>query len=153
MEGLPITASQLPRTRTSLRFLVMERIVRRCSKDIPMPELVQHGMCPELRRQLTLDLGFDVELPENARVFSRLGKAKYHIYTPGVKFSKRRRRSRAQGASPSSLPSADLPSCIAADVAHYLAGEDDEPSRISAAVCRFLAGEDESSSDDDRSCP
>ena len=61
----------------------MEDLIIRCSVGIPIEVLQHKGLGMELRRRLSIALGVDLWSHETGRLVSRLGKAKYHLYTPG----------------------------------------------------------------------
>ena len=70
----------------------MEDLILKCSADIPPQSLHHKGIGTMLRRRLSIVLCVDLFSPDDAtkRLVSKLGKAKWHLFTPGVKFNRRR---------------------------------------------------------------
>ena len=81
----------------------MEDLILKCSADIPPQSLHHKGIGTMLRRRLSIALRVDLFSPDEAtkRLASKLGKAKWHLFTPGVKFNRRRaaRRPRLEDAA------------------------------------------------------
>ena len=70
----------------------MEDLILECSADIPLQTLRHKGIGAMLRHKLSLALRVDLNVKddETGKLLSKLGNAKYHLFTPGVKFSKRK---------------------------------------------------------------
>ena len=71
----------------------MEDLILKCSADIPRQSLQHKGIGTMLRRRLSIELRVDLfnfNDEETGNFLSKLGNAKYHLFTPGVKFNKRK---------------------------------------------------------------
>ena len=101
----------------------MEHLILRCADGIPEELLLQKGLCKELRRRLSAVLGVDISKPGMEPLLSKLGKAKYELYTPGAKFSRRKAR-----AGPGDEPGPEV-------------DPDPAASRLDLAVADFLRGD------------
>ena len=102
----------------------MEHLILRCADGIPEQLLLRRGLCWELRRRLSAVLGVDISKPGMEPLLSKLGKAKYEVYTPGAKFSRRRLRRKAR-AGPGDEPGPEV-------------DPDPAASRLDLAVADFL---------------
>ena len=81
----------------------MEDLILKCSASIPLQILQTKGIGDMLRQRLSIALRVDLFSPDEAtkRLVSKFGKAKWHLFTPGVKFNRRRaaRRPRLEDAA------------------------------------------------------
>ena len=71
----------------------MEDLILKRSADIPPQSLHHKGIGTMLRRRLSIELRVDlsnVKDEATGNLLSKLGNAKYHLFTPGVKFNKRK---------------------------------------------------------------
>ena len=111
----------------------MEDLIFRCSGDIPIEVLRRKGFGNQLRRNLSMYLGVDLWAQEHADLASRLGKAKYHLYTPGARFNKRKPREEAAEAA-----AAAAVARIQSSVSDYL--DENLAARIDEKVEDWLCG-------------
>ena len=74
----------------------MEDLILKCSASIPLQILQHKGIGDMLRGRLSIALRVDLfrKDEETNRLVSKFGKAKWHLFTPGVKFNRRRRAAR-----------------------------------------------------------
>ena len=112
----------------------MEELILRCSDGIPRELLLQKGLCRELRERLSVVLGVDISTREMGTLLSRLGKAKYALYTPGAKFNRRRARGKR---GPQGDPESVATHMVLA-VSDFL--DENLSSRIEWAVDDWLCG-------------
>ena len=80
----------------------MEDLILKCSASIPLQILQTKGIGDMLRQRLSIALRVDLFSPDEAtkRLVSKFGKAKWHLFTPGQKFNRRRaRRPRLEDAA------------------------------------------------------
>ena len=115
----------------------MEDVIRCCSLGIPRVLLEEQGLCKELRRRVSVLLRKNMSEPDFARMLSKLGKAKYEMFTPGAKFNNRKaRRKRPSSQGDPDPGSVEESTHISSAVADFLA--EDLSSRIESAVEGFL---------------
>ena len=115
----------------------MEDVIRCCSLGIPRVLLEEQGLCKELRRRVSVLLRKNMSEPDFARMLSKLGKAKYEMFTPGAKFNNRKaRRKRPNSQGDPDPGSVEESTHISSAVADFLA--EDLSSRIESAVEGFL---------------
>ena len=76
--------------------VAMEDLILKCSAGIPLQILQHKGIGDMLRGRLSIALRVDLfrKDEETNRLVSKFGKAKWHLFTPGVKFNRRRRAAR-----------------------------------------------------------
>ena len=83
--------------------VAMEDLILKCSAGIPLQILQHKGIGDMLRGRLSIALRVDLFSPDEAtkRLVSKLGKARWHLFTPGVNFNRRRaaRRPRLEDAA------------------------------------------------------
>ena len=125
--------------RCSILFdkAAMEDVIRCCSLGIPRVLLEEQGLCKELRRRVSVLLRKNMSEPDFARMLSKLGKAKYEMFTPGAKFNNRKARRKRRSSQGDPDPgSVEESTHISSAVADFLA--EDLSSRIESAVEGFL---------------
>ena len=86
--------AQLSMTITVAHMAACELLVMSCSREL-YPTLRSKGMPDTLKLRLDQACGLDL-LVEATDLWSRLGKAKYEVFTPATKWGGKKRRSQAQ---------------------------------------------------------
>ena len=66
----------------ALRLITHELLVVVCARPLPIEALHAKGITPSLKKRLNAALGFELSLKEHQDVSSRVGKAKWHMFTP-----------------------------------------------------------------------
>ena len=76
----------------ALRSVTHELLVGVCARALPIEALRAKGISPSLRERLNAACGFDLGLQQHQELNSRVGKAKYHLFTPNKQWGGKKRQ-------------------------------------------------------------
>ena len=80
----------------AVRFHSTELLVVCCARALTIDDLSRKGLSENLRVRITAACGLNLRDVQNQGFLSRLGKAKYHVFSPGQQWGGKKRR----GAAP-----------------------------------------------------
>ena len=128
-----------------------ELLVLCCSRPLDADDLSRKGILESLRNRLSAACGCDLRDDQHQHLWSRLGKAKYHVFTPGKQWGGKKRHSAADGTAAMAAQEEAVPDLAEEEAVPDLAEEEALPglTEEEEAALRTVLAPDGSDEEED----
>ena len=128
-----------------------ELLVLCCSRPLDADDLSRKGILESLRNRLSAACGCDLRDDQHQHFWSRLGKAKYHVFTPGKQWGGKKRHSAADGTAAMAAQEEAVPDLAEEEAVPDLAEEEALPglTEEEEAALRTVLAPDGSDEEED----